>query len=111
MPIYEYQCDACMHKFEQIQKISDPLLEVCPECKEKALRKLVSAAGFRLKGTGWYVTDFKDKKPANNKGDSGKASEGKKASDTGGKPSTTASDSSASSTKSGGTGSSGSSSD
>jgi putative FmdB family regulatory protein len=61
VPIYEYQCDACQHKFETIQKVSDPLLEECPECGEKSLRKLVSAAAFRLKGTGWYVTDFKDK--------------------------------------------------
>ncbi len=64
MPIYEYKCDACNHKFENIQKFSDKLLETCPECKENKLRKLVSAAAFRLKGTGWYATDFKDKKPS-----------------------------------------------
>lgn len=63
MPIYEYQCDACHHKFERLQKFSDDLLTVCPECKEEKLRKLVSAAAFHLKGTGWYETDFKDKKP------------------------------------------------
>lgn len=63
MPIYEYQCDACHHKFERLQKMSDSLLTVCPECKEEKLRKLVSAAAFHLKGTGWYETDFKDKKP------------------------------------------------
>ena len=64
MPIYEYQCDACKHKFESLQKVSDALLETCPQCKKNKLRKLVSAAAFRLKGTGWYETDFKDKKPS-----------------------------------------------
>lgn len=59
MPIYEYRCDKCRHEFETIQKISDAPLEKCPECSENALRKKVSAAGFRLKGGGWYETDFK----------------------------------------------------
>lgn len=59
MPIYEYQCEACGHQLEALQKISaDPLLE-CPSCKAPRLRKKVSAAGFRLKGGGWYETDFK----------------------------------------------------
>ena len=59
MPIYEYQCAACGHAFEAIQKMSDaPLLE-CPSCARAQLQKLVSAAGFRLKGGGWYETDFK----------------------------------------------------
>lgn len=59
MPIYEYQCKACGHEFESIQKISDAPLGDCPECNEPELKKLVSAAGFRLKGGGWYETDFK----------------------------------------------------
>ena len=59
MPIYEYQCDACGHQFEKIQKISDATLTRCPQCSENSLRKLVSAPGFRLKGQGWYETDFK----------------------------------------------------
>lgn len=63
MPIYEYQCESCTHKFETIQKVSDSPLVTCPECKEDKLRKLLTAAAFRLKGTGWYATDFKDKKP------------------------------------------------
>ena len=59
MPIYEYQCRACGHKLEALQKISDdPLLE-CPHCNAKSLKKLISAAAFRLKGGGWYETDFK----------------------------------------------------
>lgn len=73
MPIYEYQCDACKHKFEVIQKVSDPLLSQCPACSEKRLRKLVSAAAFQLKGTGWYATDFKDK-PRTGKGKESSAS-------------------------------------
>ncbi len=68
MPIYEYQCDHCEHKMEAIQKISDAPLKDCPECKQETLRKLVSAAAFKLTGTGWYETDFKDKKPKNKEG-------------------------------------------
>ncbi len=59
MPIYEYECTACAHRHEVIQKFSDPLLIDCPECGASKLKKLVSAAGFRLKGSGWYETDFK----------------------------------------------------
>lgn len=66
MPIYEYQCDACNHKFEILQKIADPLLTLCPACKQDKLRKMVTAAAFRLKGGGWYETDFKDKKTQKN---------------------------------------------
>jgi putative FmdB family regulatory protein len=66
VPIYEYQCSACNHKFEIIQKVSDDLLTVCPKCNENALRKMVTAAAFRLKGGGWYETDFKDKQSRKN---------------------------------------------
>lgn len=59
MPIYEYQCDSCSHQLEALQKLSDAPLTDCPACAEPGLRKLVSAAGFRLKGGGWYETDFK----------------------------------------------------
>jgi len=76
VPIYEYQCSACDHKFEVIQKVSDGLLTCCPKCNEQKLRKLVTAAAFRLKGSGWYETDFKDKKPEKAAGDSGKVGEG-----------------------------------
>jgi len=66
MPIYEYRCGECGAQTEILQRISDAPLSVCPECGKAALTKLVSAAGFQLKGTGWYVTDFRDKgaKPA-----------------------------------------------
>jgi len=66
VPIYEYQCEACNHKFEILQKISDPLLTLCPACNQDKLRKMVTAAAFRLKGGGWYETDFKDKKSQKN---------------------------------------------
>lgn len=59
MPLYEYRCDLCEHTFEALQKMSDEPLIHCPACDEASLRKLVSAAGFRLKGDGWYETDFK----------------------------------------------------
>jgi putative FmdB family regulatory protein len=59
MPIYEYQCRACEHAFETIQRMNEPVLTECPDCGEDQLKKLVSAAAFRLKGDGWYETDFK----------------------------------------------------
>ncbi|QBQ53900.1 FmdB family zinc ribbon protein [Nitrosococcus wardiae] len=60
MPIYEYRCQACGHEMELLQKIADEPLRECPSCGEGQLRKLVSAVGFRLKGGGWYETDFKN---------------------------------------------------
>ncbi len=64
MPIYEYKCDACGHIFDTLQKISDSPLTECPDCGKDALKKLISSPAFRLKGGGWYETDFKtgDKK-------------------------------------------------
>ena len=59
MPLYEYRCGTCGHECEALQKMNDEPLIHCPACDESALRKLVSAAGFRLKGDGWYETDFK----------------------------------------------------
>ena len=59
MPIYEYQCAACGHQFETLQKISDKPFSKCPDCGKDALTKLISASAFRLKGSGWYETDFK----------------------------------------------------
>ena len=66
MPIYEYECHACGHRLEKLQKISDAPLSDCPACEEPGLRKLVSAAAFRLKGGGWYETDFKDEQSRRN---------------------------------------------
>lgn len=59
MPIYEYQCQSCGHELEKLQRMSDAPLTDCPDCGKPALQRLVSAAGFRLKGGGWYETDFK----------------------------------------------------
>jgi putative FmdB family regulatory protein len=59
MPIHEYQCSACGQRFEKLQKHNDSPLTECPACKESALTRLISAAAFRLKGSGWYETDFK----------------------------------------------------
>ena len=61
MPIYEYQCGACGHQMEAFQKISEEPLTICPACQKTPLNKLVSAAGFQLKGSGWYATDYRDK--------------------------------------------------
>ena len=60
MPIYAYRCGACGHSRDVLQKLSDPLLTVCPSCGAEAFSKQVTAAGFQLKGSGWYVTDFRD---------------------------------------------------
>lgn len=64
MPIYSYRCETCGHQQDVLQKMSDPLLTVCPSCGASTLRKQVTAAGFQLKGSGWYVTDFRDGKGA-----------------------------------------------
>jgi len=59
MPIYEYRCGSCGHVFDELQKISDAPLTDCPQCHKRKLKKLLSAPKFRLKGAGWYETDFK----------------------------------------------------
>ncbi|OGT42009.1 MAG: hypothetical protein A3F42_04405 [Gammaproteobacteria bacterium RIFCSPHIGHO2_12_FULL_37_34] len=64
MPIYEYQCQACGHQLEAFQKVSEAALTECPKCHQTTLNKLVSAAGFQLKGSGWYATDYRDKEKA-----------------------------------------------
>lgn len=88
MPIYEYQCQACGKELEALQKISDEPLLDCPACGEASLKKKVSAAAFRLKGGGWYETDFKTGNKKNLAGGSDSASSGSAASD---KPASTAS--------------------
>ena len=59
MPIYAYRCEACGHAKDVLQKVSDPVLTTCPACGASAFKKQVTAAGFQLKGSGWYVTDFR----------------------------------------------------
>ncbi len=71
MPIYEYRCESCGFQKEHLQKLSAPVLTTCPECGKESYSKLLSAAGFQLKGSGWYATDFKgsskpESKPADN---------------------------------------------
>ena len=106
MPIYEYQCEACGHRMEKLQKISDDPLKDCPACEEPRLNKLVSAAAFRLKGGGWYETDFKTGKKKNIIGGSQDRSGG----DSSGGDSGSAGSSGAGSSSGSGTASSGSSS-
>jgi len=74
MPIYEYQCQSCDHKMEALQKMADAPLTDCPKCKNPTLEKQISAAGFRLKGGGWYETDFKSGKKKNIAGEASKPS-------------------------------------
>ncbi len=75
MPIYEYQCQSCSHELEKLQKVSDAPLSLCPQCGKEELRRKISAAGFRLKGGGWYETDFKKSGKKNLAGDSGGSSD------------------------------------
>ena len=84
MPIYEYRCSACEHELEAIQKMSDAPLVDCPNCEEPTLKKRISAAAFRLKGSGWYETDFKSGNKKNLASDSSKSdSSGSSSSSTG----------------------------
>jgi putative FmdB family regulatory protein len=59
MPIYAYRCESCGHAKDVLQKVSDPVLTTCPACGAESFRKQLTAAGFQLKGSGWYVTDFR----------------------------------------------------
>lgn len=84
MPIYAYRCEACGFAKDVLQKMSDDTLTICPTCEQDAFRKQVTAAGFQLKGSGWYVTDFRNGSggtgktaPAANASDDGKGSGGK----------------------------------
>jgi putative FmdB family regulatory protein len=82
MPIYEYLCDACGEQMEALQRMSDDKLVDCPACGKPALKRLVSAAAFRLKGAGWYETDFK-KDNKRNLADSNSSTTASSSSDTG----------------------------
>lgn len=84
MPIYAYRCDACGHAKDVLQKLSDPVLAVCPACGADSFRKQLTAAGFQLKGSGWYVTDFKGGTQA--KGNGAAAGGDAKPADTAAKP-------------------------
>ena len=101
MPIYEYRCDDCGHEFETIQKISEDPLKECPACQQSALVKKISAAGFRLKGGGWYETDFKSGNKRNLSGSSDSSKNAESSGDSKGSSDTNSSSSSSSSSKSG----------
>lgn len=79
MPIYEYRCEECGHRDEHLQKLSEAPLSVCPSCQKASYRKQLSAAGFQLKGSGWYATDFRNSgsKPAQKPSKDGSAAESK----------------------------------
>ncbi len=96
MPIYEYRCESCSHKLEKLQRMSDGKLVDCPECEQPALKRLVSASAFRLKGSGWYETDFKKDNKRNLADSPSQSTSNKTSSDSAGK--TTDKSSSASST-------------
>jgi putative FmdB family regulatory protein len=100
MPIYEYRCAACGHALEALQKLSDAPLQDCPACKAPQLQKQISAAGFRLKGGGWYETDFKSGSKKNVAEGSSGAADGGSSSVAAAPASTTPSTSSAPSTPS-----------
>ena len=91
MPIYEYRCSTCGFQKEFLQKLSDPLHTVCPECGKESFKKMLTAAGFQLKGSGWYATDFKN---GGSKPEAKKSEAKKPEADKGGeKPAATATDS------------------
>lgn len=75
MPIYAYRCANCGFEKEYLQKMSDPVMTVCPECNQAAFQKKLTAAGFQLKGTGWYVTDFRNGSTPAKKADEAKSPE------------------------------------
>jgi putative FmdB family regulatory protein len=75
VPIYEYECTSCHHHFDLMQKISDQPTKQCPKCFENTAVRLISAAGFQLKGSGWYATDFKNKGKSEPQKDVGKATD------------------------------------
>jgi putative FmdB family regulatory protein len=106
VPIYEYQCEECGHKLEKLMKLSDPAPVTCPACEKPGLKKQVSAAAFRLKGSGWYETDFKTgskkniSQGAGGSSDSGGGDSGSSSSSGGDKASTAIKSSESSSSKS-----------
>lgn len=75
MPIYEYHCTDCGHRKDVLQKLSDAVLTTCPACGTESFQKSLTAAGFQLKGSGWYATDFKGACPAKPAGESGGAAD------------------------------------
>jgi putative FmdB family regulatory protein len=77
MPMYEYECAACGHRFERIQKFSDPPVDECPSCGEPKVQKLLSSPAIQFKGSGWYITDYAKKGSVGDAKETGKSSESK----------------------------------
>jgi putative FmdB family regulatory protein len=102
LPLYEYECEACRHRFEALQKFADPPLETCPKCGGR-LRKLQAAPAFQFKGSGWYVTDYAKKDSGGEKSDGGKDSKPAASEATKGDSSKPATDAASSSSTSSGT--------
>ena len=98
MPIYAYRCASCGHSRDVLQKISDPQLTTCPACGIEQFQKQITAAGFQLKGSGWYVTDFRGGNSGNKSGDAASNAPDASASKTDSKPEATGSSDSAAST-------------
>ena len=78
MPMYEYECTACGHRFERIRKFSDPPVEECPKCGEQKVHKLLSSPAIQFKGTGWYITDYAKKGGVSTDAKAAASSEGSK---------------------------------
>jgi putative FmdB family regulatory protein len=108
MPMYEYECESCHHRFERIQKFSDPPIETCPVCDKGPVRKLISSPAIQFKGSGWYITDYAKKSSTDAGSTSSSGSGGEKKKESGEKSesstktdtSTSTSSSSTSTTKS-----------
>ncbi|MFN3414689.1 MAG: FmdB family zinc ribbon protein [Caldimonas sp.] len=98
MPIYAYKCESCGHGQDVLQKISDPVLTHCPRCGAETFRKQVTAAGFQLKGSGWYVTDFRGGNSGASSGTEGSSSQTASTSASGAQSSTAPASASAAST-------------
>jgi putative FmdB family regulatory protein len=82
MPLYEYQCDACEHRFEKIQKFSDPLVDVCPKCGKGPVRKLLSSPAIQFKGSGFYINDYAKKSSSSESSTSTKSTSTESAAET-----------------------------
>ena len=83
MPLYEYECSACGHRFERIRKFSDPPVDVCPHCGEPKVQKLLSSPAIQFKGTGWYITDYARSKESKETKESGESKETKESKESG----------------------------
>jgi putative FmdB family regulatory protein len=82
MPLYEYECESCGKRFEKIQKFSDPLVDVCPNCGKGPVKKLLSSPAIQFKGSGWYITDYPKKSTTGSAKDTRESRESRESKDT-----------------------------